>query len=240
MWNAMGGSVRGPQHRREAKPNQDAWLKRLTRDTALAVVCDGLGSRPHSAGGSRAACRAVADAIRHWGGRPDASPDLLLRLIHALWNVRVEPTGRNESATTCVFAAVTKGGRLVLAQLGDGLALLKTPQGVTTLEPPGDRFGNTTTGLGIATDLREWRVHVESPITGPVAIMLATDGIADDLVQDKQADFLNFLLTQYGTRPAAERTRAIAKALREWPTPRHLDDKTVAVLWNDATPETTL
>ena len=233
----MGASAQGPQHRQERKPNQDAWLRRLGRDSALVVVCDGMGSRKYSATGSRAACRAVADAVRLWAKSRDAPPDLLLRLVHALWNIRVHLTGRDECATTCLFAAVTKDGRLVLAQLGDGLIMLKTPQGTTTLESPNDRFGNTTTGLGVAKDIREWRVHIEPEISGETVIMLATDGVADDLLPEKRSSFINFLVAQYGALPAMERSRELAKALREWPTPRHLDDKTVAVLWNAATAE---
>ena len=40
-------------------------------------------------------------------------------------------------------------------------------------------------------------------------------------------------MARHAVRGGAE----LAKALREWPTPRHLDDKTVAVLWNAATAE---
>lgn len=237
MWSVMGASVRGPEHRRHGQPNQDAWLGRLGHGTALAVVCDGLGSRPHSAGGSREACRAVADAVRHWANLPDAPPELLLRLIHALWNMRVHQNGRDESATTCMFAVTMKDRPLLLAQLGDGLVMLKTPAGTTTLEPPSERFGNATTGLGVASDVREWRLHLEPNFTGAASILLATDGVADDLVPEKRAEFLTVLVTKYGLRPAAARSRAIAKQLRDWPTPRHRDDKTVAVLWNDATTE---
>ncbi len=237
MWSAMGASVRGPEHRRDGRPNQDAWLSCITRETALAVVCDGLGSRPHSAVGSRAACRAVATAVRYWAAGPDVPPELLLRLVHVLWNVRVHHTGRDESATTCLFAVATKDGRLLLAQLGDGLVMLQTPKGTTTLEPPAERFGNATTGLGIAADVREWRLHLEPNFAGTASILLATDGVADDLVPERRSEFLNFLVTEYGCRPAAARTRAIVKELRDWPTPRHLDDKTVAVLWNAGTTE---
>lgn len=237
MWRAMGASLCGPEHHRDGQPNQDAWLRSIARGRALAVVCDGLGSRSYSAVGSRAACRAVADAVQHWVDAPDAPPELLLRLIHALWNVRVHATGREESATTCLFAVVTRDGRLLLAQLGDGLVMLKTPSGTTTLEPPSERFGNATTGLGIAADVREWRFHLEPQFAGTGMILLATDGVADDLLPEKRTEFLDFLVSQYGARSAAARRRALAKELRNWPTPRHRDDKTVAVLWNDATTE---
>jgi serine/threonine protein phosphatase PrpC len=154
--------------------------------------------------------------------------------------VRVHKTGRDESATTCLFAVVTKDGRLLLAQLGDGLVILNTPKGTTTLEPPAERFGNATTGLGIASDVREWRLHHERNFTGAATILLATDGVADDLVPEKRAEFVNFLVSEYGPRPAASRARAIAKELRAWPTPRHRDDKTLAVLWSDAVTEASL
>lgn len=237
MWNVMGASVRGPAHRRQGLSNQDAWMSRLTSGTSLAIVCDGLGSRPNSAIGSRAACLAVADAVRHWASQPDVPPEMLLRLVHALWNVRVYASGRDACATTCLFAVVTKDRRLLLAQLGDGLVMLKTPQGTITLEPPSDRFGNTTTGLGIAADVRDWRFHFDPQFMGAVSILLATDGVADDLLPEKRTDFLTFLINQYGEQPALQRAHAIAKQLRAWPTPRHLDDKTVAVLWNDAATE---
>jgi hypothetical protein len=154
-----------------------------------------------------------------------------LRAVHALWNIRVDAAGRDESATTCLFALVASG-RVVLAQLGDGLVLLRNAGGTTVLEPPHDRFGNTTTGLGIASDLRDWRVHVEPNVTGPISILLATDGVADDLVPDKRSDFLELLVARFGGLPSHGRRRAIAKELRSWPTPRHRDDKTVVVLWN--------
>jgi serine/threonine protein phosphatase PrpC len=238
MWHAMGSSVQGPEHKRDGQPNQDAWVRRLSADRVLAVVCDGLGSRSHSAVGSRAACLAVADAVRHWSEVKDAPPALLLRLIHTLWNLRVHQTGREESATTCLFAVVMRDGRLLLAQLGDGLIMLKTPSGTTTLEPPLERFGNTTTGLGIAADVREWRLHIEPNFAGAAMILLATDGVADDLVPEKRAEFLDFLIAQYGARPAAARRRGLKKILCDWPTPQHRDDKTLVVLWNDTTTET--
>ena len=233
MWNVMGASVRGPEHRREGLANQDAWLVRRTRETTLAVVCDGLGSRSQSAAGSRAACRAVADSVRHWSASPGAPPDLLLRAVHALWNIRVHAAGRDESATTCLFAVITADRRLLLAQLGDGLVLLSKAGSMTTLEPSAERFGNVTTGLGIASDLREWRIHLEPRLHEDTAVLLATDGVADDLLLERRASFLEFLVARFGALPSGSRGRALARELRSWPTPRHWDDKTLVVIWND-------
>lgn len=230
MWQVMGASVRGPQHRICGEPNQDAWLGRAGRQHALAVVCDGLGSRGASAQGARAACSSVAEAVRIWTATPGAPEGLLLRLIHAIWNIRVHANGRDASATTCQIAAITPDNRLVLAQLGDGLILLKAGTEVVALEPETKDFSNLTTGLGICSDIRDWRVRV-LPAAPAAMVMLATDGIADDLEPTRRSGFMDYLMEEFAGLPAAARSRAIAKALRTWPTPKHADDKTVAVLW---------
>lgn len=237
MWQTMGASVCGPAHRHAGQQNQDAWLCRQTRAFALAVIADGLGSRPHAAAGARAACRAVAQAARAWAAAPGAPPELLLRLLHALWNLHVHARGASDSATTCAFALALHAGPLLLAQLGDGLVLARTGREVILLEPPAERFGNTTTGLGIATDLREWRLHLAPRPGGPAAILLATDGIADDLLPERRLAFLDALVERYGSRPRAGRSRLIGSMLRGWPTPGHRDDKTLAILWQTAAPE---
>jgi hypothetical protein len=233
MWETMGASVRGPAHRRAGQPNQDAWLTRRTRAYALAVISDGLGSRPHAAAGSRAACRSVAEAVRAWAAAPGAPPELLLRFIHALWNLRVHALGTSESAATCAFALAVSDGPLLLAQLGDGLVLARRGNQTMLLEPLPERFGNTTTGLGIASDLREWRYQLSIDPPEPAAILLATDGVADDLLPERRSGFLDTLISHYGNRPRGERSRLIGGMLRGWPTPGHRDDKTLVVMWRN-------
>ena len=231
MWETMGASVRGPAHRRARQPNQDAWLIRRTRTYVLCVICDGLGSRPHAAAGARAACRSVAEAARVWSATPDAPPELLLRLIHAVWNLRVHPLGASDSATTCAFAVAVSDGPLLLAQPGDGLVLARQGDQTILLEPPSERFGNTTTGLGVASDLREWRYRISKSTPEQAAILLATDGVADDLLPERRTGFLDALISHYGNRPPDERSRLMSGTLRGWPTSGHRDDKTLAVMW---------
>lgn len=231
-WALMGASVRGRAHLQARLPNQDAWHGRLLRSHGLVVVCDGLGSRAHSDRGAQSACIAVAVALQNWQRTPEADPQLLLRLIHALWNIRVGAHGRDACATTCLFAAVLGDGRIMLAQLGDGLVAIRSDAGFVALPDQRKSFGNITTGLGVATDLRDWRLQVLPAVQGNVAILLATDGVADDLVPEQSGAFLDHLVGQYGAMPQAARSRALAATLRAWPTPLSNDDKTLAVLWN--------
>ena len=234
-WRYFGASVRGPAHAQDGQQNQDAWLGRANRNVTLVAVCDGMGSRAHADFGARAACLAVADAARCWAQAEGAPPELLLRAVHALWNIRVHSVGREECATTCLFAVASPDGRLVLAQLGDGLvAMLKTSGEFVTLEPSGDRFSNQTTGLGVATSLADWRLYAEPMLEPRTTILLATDGISEDLKPTRRSEFVAHLRNDLGSMPAAMRWRRLTRELRNWPVPHHRDDKTLALLWRGA------
>ena len=234
-WKIFGASVRGPDHRSRGMPNQDAWLGRTYAGGALIAVSDGMGSRPHAALGSKAACRAVAEACRLWSRGTDASVEWFLRLIHDIWHMTVAPLGAADCAATCLFALANTEGHLLMAQLGDGLAMLKQPTGaITILSARGqNRFANETEALGAVKSLKSWRWHHELDVPGGTMVLLATDGVADDLVQDKLPAFVDFVRQEYGALPPPQRWRRLARDLRLWPTPRHADDKTVAMMWTD-------
>ena len=61
-----------------------------------------------------------------------------------------------------------------------------------------------------------------------IVIRHLTDGIADDLRPDKLGKFAKWLREEIARKPRAKRVSTLRQALREWPTPGHLDDKTVA------------
>jgi len=238
-WQLFGTSVRGPSHLRDGIPNQDSWVGKSCASATIIVVCDGMGSRPLSQVGSRQACFAVADAIRLWTGGRDAPVEMLLRLIHDLWAIRVHEHGKEACATTCMFAAATRDGRVIVAQLGDGLALLKKPNGeIHALQPnKADGFTNETNALGLANSLRDWRWHMETNVPSGTCCLLATDGIAEDLVAEKVPAFVDFVRQEYGPLDAACRWRKLTKDLRQWPVPSHADDKTLALMWHESSEE---
>lgn len=231
VWQFFGASVRGPLHQSLGLPNQDAWLGHTTARGAMIAVCDGLGSRPMAKLGAIQACLAARDAINSWNQLPNRSASTLPRLIRAFWEMRTAPAEPDQCATTCLFAAATRQGRLIIGGLGDGLALLRFPDGNTRrLIERGSSFTNQTLGLGVPHKLSDWVLDVV-PVAEPhTAVVLATDGIADDLVEDRMSGFANWLCERFLPMPPSARYRAIEKELRNWPTPSHQDDKTVAVL----------
>ena len=231
-WKRAGASVQGPAHRDASLPNQDAWSTFEGPFAHGIVVCDGLGSKPYSHFGSRLACAAVGEAFRIWSREPEATLEELIRLIHALWNIRVSRYGQRDAATTCLFAAGLISGDLLLGQLGDGMVLLETPNGgIQQVTPPRDGFLNETTGLGIARSIGEWVTH-RQPIEPDTFVMLATDGISDDVRPERLPDWVNYWKTELLPANPRQRAARIARELENWPRPLHSDDKTLAVMWN--------
>jgi serine/threonine protein phosphatase PrpC len=225
----FGATVRGPGHIADGVPNQDAWGHGRVGPGHVVVVSDGMGSRRDAQDGARAACRAVIDAVRQWRRHPDAPVDVLLGLVHLLWRARVAPKSPEDCACTCLFAVVEPDGSGITAQLGDGLVVLRDGNSVSTLATrPGDEFVNETGALGVTSRISAWtKLRFEKHTR---SIVLCTDGVADDLLPDRLGTFVDWLISDVRRAEPMKRRYVLERALREWPTPNHLDDKTIAVV----------
>lgn len=228
----FGASVRGPHHVKMKIKNQDAWCGYKNRLATMIAVCDGLGSRPFSDQGARAACGAAIDAVRIWAKFPNAALDFLPRLIKTLWEIRLADLNPNDCATTCLVACLTSSGRMVIAGLGDGIALIREPDGnLIHVVRRITEFTNQTQALGEPHRLSDWHIYELEHMSPGMAVLLATDGIADDLEPEKLSDFVAWLLHEFCDLKPIDRSRSLRKALYHWPTPMHQDDKTLAMLY---------
>jgi serine/threonine protein phosphatase PrpC len=237
---AFGASVRGPGHTRQKLPNQDAWLVRVRATYAVAAISDGLGSRPDTRRGAQAVCKAAAEAARAWAPYRQAAPEVLIRLLRILWEIRLAPYAPVNCAATCWVVVWMQSGRLVIAGLGDGLALVRRPDGeVTALAREGSSFVNQTQSLGQPHRLADWRTMDLMASSGTI-VLLATDGVADDLQPERRGDLAHWLATDLGTLPAWDQRRTLRHELQNWPTPGHVDDKTLVVLWQPPAASATL
>lgn len=236
VWDSYGASARGLGHSRRGEPNQDAWLRRRYMGGEMIVVCDGLGSRRSSDIGARQACMAAADAFRLWSAVEGAPLDYLLALVWDLWRVRVHDGPPVECATTCLLAFGMPNGRAGVAQLGDGLAMLTRPgEAPVVLSAIGDRdFANETTALSPRYRESWWSWYDEPNAPPGTRIVLATDGVSEDLDTEMLESLAEHLGAEYAGLEAVTRWRRLSAELRNWPV-RHGDDKTVAVLWRNPT-----
>jgi hypothetical protein len=196
---------------------------------ALAVVCDGMGSRARSAEGSRAATLAVRDAWQLWRRSPVGRAEDLIRLLEVAWRIRLGHVPAEEAATTCLLYAEDGHGRAVQAQLGDGLLARRSPLGVLRAHPAHPQDFGMTRALGVPHTLDDWSFSLVEPLAIDDVLLLATDGVSEDLEPSRVADLAAWVVRELG--PLPHPGRALARELRNWPVPGHLDDKTLLCMW---------
>jgi Protein phosphatase 2C len=147
-WSVVGATARGTSHIRNNLPCQDAvawWLG----PTALVAACaDGAGSAPRSEDGAKAAVGAVVARARQLlDNQRDRGPDAITLARSCMRAARREigrvveatETSSRAFATTlalCVVAEPT----VCLAQIGDGVACVGTPEGLIAPFPPPRRM----------------------------------------------------------------------------------------------------
>ncbi len=230
-WKTFGASVRGPGHMRSGLPNQDALKTYRNTWGDVAVVSDGVGSLRTSEYGSKAACRAVLRAARHWTQMDDERAERLLAEIHQNWLAEVEPFIPEESSATCLFVIRPKQGRIVVGMLGDGLAAVIRTDGSyeELIDNKEDNFSNQTAALSRETKISHWKTLLMDQ-DECCAVVLCTDGVADDLLPEKRSDFVRNLYEQGQNFAVVTLVRGVRKMLENWPVPKHSDDKTLVCM----------
>ena len=231
QWRHFGTSVRGPGHVRACMPNQDAFHVDSYKWGDVAVVSDGVGSCPTSEHGSSAACRAVVESIESWT-QAEADVNALLGRIYCNWLKWVKPFKPRESAATCLFAFRPVEGNMIFGMLGDGLiAILKNDGSYVELcDDKEDCFSNQTSALSAETEIGQWCVK-ETDQEECAAVLLCTDGIADDLLPERREGFVRWIFEKGRPLPLVSMIRETRKMLENWPTPKHTDDKTIVCLF---------
>ena len=230
-WSRWGASVIGPLHIKKGIPNQDFWMARQYKWGNVLVVSDGLGSKPHSDHGSKAACQAVLEAAKCFQNNQDANLVDILRLIHASWLVKVAPFSPSDCSATCLFAIQIKG-KITLGRLGDGMVAVHGESEKDCLilsDDKRDSFSNFTNSLHQDFKSGQWETYtIESRKCK--AIVLCTDGISDDLLPERELDFVKEFAYEYSNIHPLKRNYQLKNMLSNWPVPGHSDDKTIACL----------
>ena len=217
-------SVIGPSHLLNGQPNQDSVLVKRVPSGWLAVVCDGMGSKPHSEVGSKQACLAAFDVIR--GVDIGIESKVLIKQVYQMWLNSLGDIKAKDAVTTCLIAWVSDSGELRTFQLGDGLIL--TSQQTTEHSDTND-FGNITTGLGKSKQFSDWQLTKQQLSVGDV-IALMTDGISEDLHQGMELDFANSIVESTKGKSVRQAKSWLKNEFRNWGTPNHTDDKTLALM----------
>ena len=234
-WITWGVTTIGPSHERSGLPNQDFWSSETFEWGDVVVVADGLGSLPKSDLGSRAICRSVIEASKIFfksktNNIENIRIEDFLRLINAIWLAEISPHRSRECSSTCLFA-ILNGDMILLGQLGDGLIIASSnnSNGKILNESKEDSFSNVTYSIRSNFQFEQWR-YAFLNASDYKSVLLCTDGISDDLVPGTEHEFAKRIYEEYNDNIPRKRYYKILDWLKNWPTPRHSDDKTIACL----------
>ncbi len=209
------------------------WHGAAGRFGSLVVVADGMGSRPHSRLGALAVCRAAHRAVRELAVPDMPDPAKLFVRIQAHWQREIAPREPVECSTTMLLSLVHPSGAVLMGQVGDGLIALATHQEIEPLVVDRTGFSNETDALGIDGRQPVWFSRQFSLPPPGFRILLATDGVSDDLQPERLGGLITYLRRAIEPLPPIEQHRRLCSELRAWPTPGHFDDKTLALHWSE-------
>ena len=220
-------SVIGPSHVRRGTPNQDACVVATIGDWRVAVVSDGVGSCPHSHVGSRLLCTVIGRILRE---TPPTrfEPEAFLEKVRNEWVDGLRPLTYREASATCLMA-LSDSRHFFAAMLGDGCIGIQMRGGSVRLmtEDKTSGFSNMTDSMTDRTKPGDWRCLL-IPQKAVVGVMLATDGVADDLLRPE--DFVREILTSVQKTETLRAKAELTRMLTDWPVPGHSDDKTLACM----------
>jgi serine/threonine protein phosphatase PrpC len=193
------------------------------------VVADGLGSKRYAAIGSRAVCTACCTAVERWVASRVGSPNDLFRLIKKLWLKNIGTHPPEDCSTTCLLGVYLNTGTLLLCQLGDGLVAYSLDGQYHALEKPMQDFSNFTHSIGQSNALENWRYETLETKGRHLQLFLATDGLSEDLLEDKIPQFLAYLADTVLPRGGKKRNpnRRMRRLLQRWDATYGMDDKTM-------------
>ncbi len=206
-------------------PNQDAVLVRQYPFGFVLAVADGIGSDKNSEYASMSAVSAVhdvfstitVDEIEHVSEK-----------MSARFTELMSEAPMKEAGTTCIFCAHTETLGLVLGQIGDGICCGRIEDQPFILKEKDSEFSNIVEPLSVAHMPCEWTV-VQYRGVSKVKLMLATDGIADDIIPGKEIAFSDYLLSAIEALPDDEKENKLREIIDKWETPNSNDDKTIAL-----------
>jgi len=222
QWMGWGVSEIGPLHINENLPNQDSYIVKKYSWGIVGVVCDGLGSNKYSDIGSLALVQAVTQAARLFDFKKDIN--LFEPLLKSLWDIKISPYSQSETSTTLLFTII-KHQKVYIGRVGDGAIGIF---GKTSLlaEEDKDMFTNNTVPFGREEKI-SWAIFDEDNID---YIVMCSDGISEDLHNDRILDFFKNYVSDYRGMTAVKRNYEIKNWLKNWPVKGHSDDKTIVAL----------
>ena len=224
-----GASVAGSVHVRQNMPNQDAFKCRNYGYGYVMAVADGVGSDRYSHFGSKAVVQAVHEAFCAYA-RGDLRRTQITKSIYRQYISILKKRYQSAASTTCLFAAYIFNQGLYLGLIGDGIICGYISSQPFIMQNTSDSFSNIVKPLSPQKPHPNWitKFIPENRLTS-IQLMLATDGVSEDILPNKETDFVGYLIDCINARREEDRQMKLLNLLENWETPKSLDDKTIVL-----------
>ena len=222
-------SVIGPGHICDGLPNQDATGYFNDGQYWASIVCDGMGSRPHADIGAFTAVQSIKSVLKIIDFKTPSKYVIGAFYRHWLNRLKQLSIKPNDAVSTVLVAWGNNGGVYRYFQLGDGVISTRARVITPTCN---EQFSNLTTGLGISKKYADWSVGQGELSESDNTIVLMSDGISEDILEH---DVFTDAIAKYSKGKSSRRIKKhLKKLLVDWPTPFHVDDKSLAmVIFNE-------
>lgn len=218
--------------------NQDAYRIGVDAEKQLAyiIVADGLGSCKFSDQGSAK----ITDIIEKWildklpgyAFLSDNVANIMVKKIVAEWNASYDLNEIYDYDTT-VDLAVFYRGSILVGGIGDGMALLSYDKLVCKDHiDEKNLFSNVTNSMCSmdVMELLDFEIIPADSYTDQAVVILATDGIADDLIPEKKLTLPEYFQEVLGESGIKNLQDELEEWISDWATENHSDDKTLCYL----------
>lgn len=227
-----GASKIGQTHIKNNIPNQDYFRihrSKKRKKELILVVADGVGSHKYSQIGARAIANAVTTNAHLLYNVSNKKK--FIKKTMKVFMKNIHPYKKDECGTTCIFSVIFKD-RICLGQIGDGICCYKINDKFHILSDKDSDFLNETVSVTSRKSIDKW--HFKS-YNNPTCfqIMMATDGVADDLVPNMREIFLQRLNDSTRGGNHKEISELILKLFDNWERPLSHDDKTMILCFKE-------
>ena len=137
--------------------------------------------------------------------------------------------GADKCGSTCQLATINSKGKGWLAQLGDGMTLVKHNEKINVFADNKNGFGNETSAMGNYDISPLWRMNKIDLSSSKDRLLMMTDGISEDILPEAIENFVStFDIFLKSSKKQAQ--KELTNELIHWPTQHHIDDKTIVVI----------
>lgn len=228
-------SVKGARNIHNRSANQDAFLIRIKSDVVYMAVADGLGSCAHSDIGARLAVACIDEFMVHNYKQYSEISDEMIAVFHRKlidrWRKKVGEADYRQYDTTLLYAIVTDRYAWV-GGIGDGMILCRSGQVTTEYSWEKTEFSNRTLSLAShgAAELMQANVIALDDSSMPLTVILATDGVAEDLEPGSKLRLAEYLHKSLINSDIIDVQHELEQWVLNWKTRHHSDDRTFCMM----------